>query len=173
LLPIDTSLVRDNQMVLGVDGDLDIATDDAGALAAGLVEDRDIPGEQVEPAAQHDELRASRADHRPVVAAEIGDRLEVRHQAAGQSHQLDATLALQFKPLARLDTIAIAVEIDLQQRRGMIGWPSRRFRYDGKAQSFQVKLINENVDDADRIVPSHRLPGGGGAVSLAADLRPQ
>ena len=47
------------------------------------------PREKVELTAQHDELRARRADRRPAVAAEVGDRLEVRHQSAGQPHQFD------------------------------------------------------------------------------------
>ena len=35
-------------------------------------------------------------------------------------HQLDVALGLPFEPPARLNAIEIAVEIDLQQRRGMI-----------------------------------------------------
>src|ERR1700684_2052728 len=57
-----------------------------------LVDRNNRPREKVELAAQHDELRAGRADRRPAVAAEVGARLEVRHQAAGQPHQLDVAL---------------------------------------------------------------------------------
>jgi hypothetical protein len=38
----------------------------------------------------------------------------------------------------------------------MIGWPPGRFRHHaGKAQGRKVKLVNENVNDADRIVLRH------------------
>ena len=47
---------------------------------------------------------------RPAVAAEVGDRLEVRHQSA------------------RLDAIEIAVEVNLQHRGGMVGRTARRLR---------------------------------------------
>ena len=122
-------------------------------LELAPVDGHDSPGEKVELTTQHDELRAGRANRRPVVAAEVGDRLEVRHQPAGQPHQLDVALGLPFEPAARLDAIEITVEIDLQQRRGVIGWSPRRFRHNaGKAQGSQVKLVNEDIDDANRIV---------------------
>ena len=60
--------------------------------------------------AQHDELRAGRAERGPAVATEVGDRLEVRHQSAGQPHQFDVALGLPFEPPARLDAIEIAVQ---------------------------------------------------------------
>jgi hypothetical protein len=120
------------------------------------VDGHDGSGEQVELTTQHDELCAGRADRRPVVAAEVGDRLEVRHQTPGQPHQLDVTLGLAFEAPARLDAIEITVEVDLQQRRGVIGGSTRRFRNNaGKAQGRKVQLVNENLNDADRIVLRH------------------
>ena len=125
-------------------------------LELAPVDRHDSPGEQVELATQHDELRAGRADRRPIVAAKVGDRLEVRHQAAGQPHQLDVALGLPFEPPARLDAIEIAVEIDLQQRRWMIGRPSRRFRHNArKAQRPQVEFVDEDIDHADWIIVRH------------------
>jgi hypothetical protein len=47
----------------------------------------------------------------------------------------------------------IAVEIDLQQCRGMIGRPPGRFRHDpGKAHGAEIEFVNEDFDDPDRIV---------------------
>ena len=38
----------------------------------------------------------------------------------------------------------------------MIGGPPGRFRHNtGKAQRFQVEFVNEDIDDADRIVLRH------------------
>ena len=66
---------------------------------------------------------ASRTHGRPgdglaVVLAEIGYRLEVRHQAAGQPHQLDIALALPLQAPARLHPIEVSVDVNLQQRAG-------------------------------------------------------
>jgi len=73
--------------------------------------------------------------------------LKVRRQSAGQPHQFDIALGLPFEPPARLDAIEIAVEIDLQQRRGMISRPTRRFRNDAlKPQRPQIQLVDEDVD---------------------------
>ena len=74
-----------------------------------------MPAGYVKPyvTTQHDELCAGRADCRTIVAAKVGDHLEVRHQAAGQPHQLDVALGLPFEPSARLVAIEIAIEIDL------------------------------------------------------------
>ena len=69
-------------------------------------------GEQVKLAAQHHELAARRADGRPVVLAEIGDRLEVRRQPAGQPHHLDVALRLTLQTPARLHAVEVAVEIE-------------------------------------------------------------
>jgi hypothetical protein len=56
-------------------------------------------------------------------------------------------LGLPFEPPARLDAIEIAVEIDLQQRRGMIGGAARRLRVDAlKPQRPQIQLVDEDVD---------------------------
>ena len=116
-------------------------------LELAPVDRNDSPREKIELTAQHDELRTGRADCRPAVAAEVGDRLEVRRQSAGQPHQLDVALGLPFEPPARLDAIEIAVEIDLQQRRGMIGGAARRLRLDAlKPQRPQIQLVDEDVD---------------------------
>ena len=43
-----------------------------------------------------------------------------------------------------------------QQRRWMIGRPPRRFRRNtGKAHGRQVQFVNENINDADRIILRH------------------
>src|SRR4029077_4811163 len=49
--------------------------------------------EQLKAAAQHHELMADPADGLAIVLPEVGYRLEVRHQAAGQPNQLDVALA--------------------------------------------------------------------------------
>ena len=184
----------DDQMVLGIDSDLHVVPDDAGAQAAGrhragigigqgnlfvgrgldlltnLLEGLHLPPQALDSpeadclclsniavlpvgAIQGRQVARDAGLHllnalRPAVAAEVGDRLEVRRQSAGQPHQLDVALGLPFEPPARLDAIEIAVEIDLQQRRGMIGGPARLASRVGalKPQRPQIQLVDEDVD---------------------------
>jgi ParB family transcriptional regulator, chromosome partitioning protein len=50
-----------------------------------------------------------------------GLALEDRRQTAGEPHQLNIALAFTFQAAARLDPVHVAVDIDLQQNRWMIG----------------------------------------------------
>src|SRR5439155_5955704 len=109
--------------------------------------------EQFKTAAQHHELAANPADGLAIVLAEVGYGLEVRHQAAGQPNQLDVTLALPLQAPARLHTIEVAINVNLQQRRWMIGWPSSRLSLNtAEAQPGQIKLIDKNIDRPHRII---------------------
>ena len=85
-------------------------------------------GEQIQLPAQRDELAARRPDRRAVVLPEVGDGLEVRRQAPGQPHQLDVALRLPLQPPARGDLVDVAVDVDLQQHRRVVGRPARRLR---------------------------------------------
>src|SRR5882672_4338491 len=109
--------------------------------------------EQFKSAAQHHELAANPADGLAVVLAEVGYGLEVRHQTAGQPNQLDVTLALALQAPARLHPIEVAVDVNLQQGRRMIGWSPCCLRLNtAEAQPRQVKLIDKDIDRPDRIV---------------------
>jgi hypothetical protein len=77
-------------------------------------------GEEVQPTAQLNEPAARCSDRGPVVAAEVGDRLEVRRQAPRQPHQLDVALRFPLKAAARLKPVEVAVKVDLQHRRGVV-----------------------------------------------------
>src|SRR5665647_449231 len=69
--------------------------------------------EQLKAAAQHHKLTADLADRLAIVLAEIGYRLEIRHQAAGEPNQLDVALALPLQAPARLHTIQVSVDVNL------------------------------------------------------------
>src|SRR5947209_5386969 len=84
--------------------------------------------QQLKTSAQHHELTADLVDGLAVILAEVGYRLEIRHQAAGQPYQLDVTLALPLQAPARLHPIEVSVDVNLQQRRRMVGRPSGRLR---------------------------------------------
>ena len=84
------------------------------SLELAAVDRNNGTGEQSEPTANLDEPGAHRPDRRTVVLAEVSNRLEVGRQPPGQPHQLDIALRFPFEPPARLHTVEIAVEIDLQ-----------------------------------------------------------
>src|SRR5262249_47955193 len=67
--------------------------------------------------------RAHLADGAAVVLAEIGDRLVIGNETAGQPHHLDVASSLTLEPAARLNPIEIAVDVELQQDRRMIRRP--------------------------------------------------
>jgi hypothetical protein len=107
-------------------------------------------------AAQPHELRTSRADGWPVVAAEVGDGLEVGHQAASEPHQLEITLGLALEPAAGGDAVEVAVDVDLEQGGGMVSWSSRGLgHHAGKAEGRQVQFIDKGFNDAHGIVRRH------------------
>src|SRR5664279_1275810 len=109
--------------------------------------------EQLELAAQLDEAAAHVADADPVVVPEVGDGLEVRRQAPGQPHQFDIALGFALEPAAGLDAVEVAVDVDLEQDRRVVGRPARRRGCRAfEAQSLQVELVDERIDDAHRVV---------------------
>src|SRR5213082_568037 len=109
--------------------------------------------EEFKPPAQHHKLTADPPDGLAIVLPEVGYCLEVRHQPAGQPNQLDIALALALQAPARLHPIEISVDVNLQQRRRVIGRPSCRFRCNAlKAQFAQIKLVDKDIDRPDWIV---------------------
>src|SRR3954465_750997 len=98
-------------------------------------------------------LAANPANGLAVILAEVGYGLEVRHQASGQPNQFDVALALPLQTPARLHSIKVSVDVNLQQGRRVIGWPSCRLRLTPpEAQPRQIKLIDKDIDRPNRIV---------------------
>jgi hypothetical protein len=80
--------------------------------------------EQPDLAAQLHELTAGLADAGAVVAAEVGDRLEVRGEPAGEPDQLEVALRLALEASARGQPVEVAVNVDLEQRGGVVRRPA-------------------------------------------------
>src|SRR5438132_3766638 len=132
--------LRQTALHLGL-GEVPIPRVDGFELAA--VDRNARFAEQFKTAAQHHELAANPADGLAIVLAEVGYGLEVRHQAASQPNQLDVALAFSLQAPARLYPIEVSVDVNLQQRRRMIGRPSCRLRLNSEAQPRQIKLIDK------------------------------
>jgi hypothetical protein len=123
------------------------------AFELAAVDRNNGTGEEFEPTAKPDELTTHRLDRRAIVPAEVGNRLEVRGKPPDQPHQLDIALRFSLEPPARLNAVEIAVEVDLQQRRGMVGWPPRRRRrHPRKPQGGKVQLVDEDLDHPNRVL---------------------
>src|SRR5262249_22056478 len=60
---------------------------------------------------------------------------------------------LAFKPSARLHTVQIPVNVQLQENRRMIRRPARRFRLDSaKPKRSQIKLLDKDIDHSNGVV---------------------
>ena len=76
-------------------------------------------------------LPAGRPDRRAVVLPEVRNGLEVQRQALRQPHHLDVALALPLQPTGRSDLV-VAIDVDLQQRAGVIRRPSGRLGHNAR-----------------------------------------
>jgi hypothetical protein len=110
-------------------------------------------GEQAHRAAEHNKPAADLADGPAVVLAEIGDRLVIGNKASRQPHDFHIASGLALKPSARLDPVQIAVNIELQEDRGMIRGSPSRFRIDpAEIQRAEVKLVDKHVNHTNRVI---------------------
>jgi len=77
----------------------------------------------------------------------------VRNKPARQPHHLNVASSLALQPPARLNPIEIAVDVELQQDRWMVGRPASYLGSNPvKSQLRQIKLINEDVDHPNRVI---------------------
>ena len=110
------------------------------------------PNRSSSPAQQH-ELAEHRAEGVAVVAAEIGDGLEVGLQMPQQPDHLDVAVGLGFQPAARAHPVQIAVDVELQQIGGRIARTACRLRLDADEPGRrEVQPIDEGVDEPHRVV---------------------
>ena len=91
------------------------------------------------------------ADRFAVVLPEVGDRLVVRRKTAQQPHHLDIAQHLALQPAARLHAIEVAVNIKLQQDRGMITGLSRRLG-ELETKIRKIRLLDERIDQTNRVL---------------------
>lgn len=122
--------------------------------------DRDaVALQDAHPPAKVDEHDTGPLDRRAVVAPEVGDRLVVGNEAPGQPHHLDIPAGLAFETPARRDAVQISVDEEPQQDAGMIAGPPRsRGRGALEPEPGEVEIINEKIDDANRVIIVDPVP---------------
>ena len=135
---------------LGV-GEVAVAAVDGLELAS--IDCHDRIREQIQLLTQDDELPADVANSLAVVLAEVRYRLEVGGQARCEPHQLDIALGLALEPAARLDTVQVTLDVELEQYSWVVGWPASICgHYPRKAHAREIKLIDEYIDHANRVI---------------------
>ena len=77
----------------------------------------------------------------------------VGHEPPQQPHQLQIAPGLALQPTARLHAVEIAVDVELQENRGVIGGPTGRCRLDTvKPEAGEIERIDERIDRANGIL---------------------
>jgi hypothetical protein len=105
----------------------EVAISVVDGLELGAVDGHAGGVEQPHLATKSDELGADLTDGPAAVLAEVGDGLVVGSKATGEPHQLDIATGLAFQASARLHPIEIAVNVELEQNRRMVGRASGCF----------------------------------------------
>src|SRR5205807_8459 len=108
--------------------------------------------EEAHLTAEFDKARAYLAQSQAIVFPEVRDRLVIRCEPTQQPHDLNIASGFSFKPSARLNPVQIAIDVKLQENRGMVrGSASRRRLYPLKAHLSQIERIHKHVDHANRV----------------------
>jgi hypothetical protein len=109
--------------------------------------------EKAHLAAEFDEARADLAKCWTVILAEVRNRLVIGSEPTQQPHDLDIASGLAFEPTARLHPVQIAVDVQLEEERGVIRWPASCFGIDpAEPKLGQIEFIDEDVDETNWIV---------------------
>lgn len=78
------------------------------------------PRAEAKLAAKSHELRTDPGDRRAIVLAEVGNRLVIGSQTAGQPHDLNVATRFTFQATARLHPVEIAVDVKLEKNQRVI-----------------------------------------------------
>ena len=115
---------------------------------------------QVELATQAHKVTAYASDRHAIVLPEISNCLEVRHQPFKQPHQFDVSLRFPLETPTRLNTIEVAVEIQLEKDRRVISRTPRGKRLDAlKTQLTEIQRLDIGINHSDRIVLVDEIVG--------------
>ena len=110
-------------------------------------------GQEAHRAAEPDEACANLADGAAIVLAEVRDGLVIGDETPRQPHHLDVASGLPLQPSTGLHPVQVAVDVELEQDRGMIGRPPVASGTTPSNPSSPKSIdIHEGVDHADGVV---------------------
>src|SRR6188472_4613500 len=108
--------------------------------------------EQAYRAAQRYEPSANLADGATIILAEVGNRLVIGSKPAREPHHLNVAPGLTLKPAARLNSVEIAVNVELQEQRWMIRRSAGCLGIDpAEPKLSQIEFVDKDVDHPNRI----------------------
>ena len=84
----------------------------AGCLDPRAIHRQQLSAEQIQLLAQQHELAKHRAEGVAIIAAEVGDGLEIGLQVPQQPDHLDIPVGLGFEPVAGADAVEVTIYID-------------------------------------------------------------
>ncbi|MBB3987537.1 hypothetical protein GGQ68_003884 [Sagittula marina] len=110
-------------------------------------------GHHADLAAELDKPGTGLADRWSVVFAEVSDCLVVRHQPAGQPHDLDIAPGLFLETPAGRDPVHVTIDEELQKHGRMIaGSPCLCGRKTVEISSGEVERVDESIDHPNWMV---------------------
>jgi hypothetical protein len=116
------------------------------------VDGHQFAAEELQLSTKQGKLPAHRLDRRPVVLAEIRDRLEVGRQLAQQPEDFQVASRFGFQPPAAPHPVEVAVKVEPQQVAGVIRRTARlRQRRMTEAERLQRQPLDERVDETHRV----------------------
>jgi hypothetical protein len=119
------------------------------AAKFAAVNGQQLAPEQFQLPAQHRELPVHRPQRLEVVLPEVGDGFEVRRQLAQQPDHFHVAMAFGLQQPRGANPMQIAVEIQFEQRRRIVGRTARgRALGLGKTQRVQIQRPDEGVQEA-------------------------
>jgi hypothetical protein len=96
--------------------------------------------------------RADLAERQAVVFAEVRNRLVIGSEPTQQPHHLDIAPSFSFEPPARLHPVQVAVDVKLQEHRGMVRRPTSCRRFNPlEAHLRQIERIDKHIDHANGV----------------------
>lgn len=132
-------------------GEVAIAAADRFELRA--VDGHQVAAEKVELAVEECELPAHLADGFPIMSSKVGEGLQVGRQAFDEVHDLDVAMRLFFQVPTGSDAIEVTITVELQQITRMVRRSSGFLEGGmGESNGVQVRVIDEGIDKADRVL---------------------
>lgn len=117
------------------------------------VNGQQFTAEEIELAAEENELAMNRLERFEIILPEIGDGLEVGSEFAEEPDDFDIAMAFRFERAGRTDAMEIAVEIELEQRGGIVRRPACvSTTRPGKAEREEIERGDEGIEETDGII---------------------